>query len=239
MSVQRGNSTRSSARSTVTRPGRTSKPAERSPSKSGTITRCTITNRLAVADLKIIKTVVNGSGLDETPGDFTFSPRRRCRRAVRQQRRVVHSLVTVCKTISYPVGATFSVVEVGIAEGYTQTGAVGCSGTIATTGKHVHHHQYRTAGAADDPDGPAGHPARFGEHRRRSPIRRRDRAAGDVRALSVAGGVQRRDGSARLRGQNGDVRQRHGNERERHDRDGRHGRDQRRAIFLEGHIGRE
>ncbi len=167
----------------------------------GTITRCTITNRLALADLKIIKTVVNGSGLTKTPGDFTFS------RDGGAAEPFANSDVSctsgaVCKTISYTGGGDVLGGRSRHRRGLHADGRGGMQRHDRDDGEHVHHHQYRTAGAADDPDGPAGHPARFGEHRRRSPIRRRDRAAGDVRALSVAGGVQRRDGSARLRGQN-------------------------------------
>jgi hypothetical protein len=99
----------------------------------GKITRCTITNRLAMADLKIIKTVVNGFGLTKQPGDFTFS---RDGAAPEPFANGGTSCTSgaICKTISYPVGSPFSVVEVGIPEGYTMTSAAGCSGTIVSSG---------------------------------------------------------------------------------------------------------
>ena len=99
----------------------------------GKITRCLITNRLAVADLKIIKTVVNGFGLTRTPGDFTFS---RDSGAAEPFANGGTSCTSgaVCKTISYAIGANFTVAEVDIPQGYTMTSAVGCSGTIVLAG---------------------------------------------------------------------------------------------------------
>ena len=40
----------------------------------------------------------------------------------------------VCKTISYAIGPTFNVSEVGLPEDYTMMGRVGCEGTIVLGG---------------------------------------------------------------------------------------------------------
>ena len=99
----------------------------------GKITRCVITNRLAVADLKIIKVVQNGFGLTKVPGDFTFSRDSGAAEPFANGG-VSCTSGAVCKTISYPIGANFTVSEVGIPEGYTMKSAVGCSGTIVLAG---------------------------------------------------------------------------------------------------------
>ena len=99
----------------------------------GKITRCVITNRLAVADLKIIKTVVNGFGLTKVPGDFTFSRDGGAAEPFANSGVSCES-AQVCKTISYAIGATFNVSEVGLPEDYTMTGRVGCEGTIVQGG---------------------------------------------------------------------------------------------------------
>jgi hypothetical protein len=92
-------------------------------SNGGTAT-CTITNNDKAPKLIVVKTVINDNGGEKTAADFSMSITGTAGNATIASASASGSTITLARAGSYEVTE-------GSATGYTQTGAIGCSGEIA------------------------------------------------------------------------------------------------------------
>src|SRR5947209_20187224 len=90
---------------------------------AGDVKTCTVTNDDQPAHLRVIKTVINNNGGTKNPGDFDI--------IVTSNGNPLPSFPGSASGTDVTVSAgTYSVDEATVA-GYSKTGAVGCSGTLA------------------------------------------------------------------------------------------------------------